>query len=68
MRKKSNFVDYTTYCLLYTTTIICNKYVLTSLGFQYPTIFQAWQALVAIIMIQLVSGKIYSSVHYLHSS
>lgn len=58
MYAKSNIVDYTTYCFLYTLTIICNKYVLTSLGFQYPTIFQTWQALVAVIMIQFVFGKI----------
>lgn len=32
--------EYVTYSVLYSSTIICNKYVLTSLGFQYPTIFQ----------------------------
>ena len=59
MRTKSNIniVDYTTYCLLYATTIMCNKYVLSSLGFQYPTIFQAWQTFVAILLIQMISGK-----------
>ena len=61
MREKSNIVDYASYCLLYVTTIICNKYVLSSLGFQYPTVFQAWQTFVSLVLIQMVSGKLYAT-------
>lgn len=48
--------EYVTYSVLYSSTIICNKYVLTSLGFQYPTIFQAWQMLVGVCMMHMISG------------
>nr|CAB3267080.1 transmembrane protein 241 [Phallusia mammillata] len=57
MQGSANIVEYSTYCVLYMTAVLCNKYVLTSLGFQYPTIFQGWQALVAFLLIWIYSGN-----------
>ncbi|XP_078495716.1 UDP-N-acetylglucosamine transporter TMEM241-like [Ciona intestinalis] len=56
-RQKSNVSDYTLYCFLYMSTTLCNKFVLSSLGFQYPTIFQAWQTFVYLLIVQLLSGN-----------
>lgn len=41
---------------MYTATILCNKYVLTSLGFHYPTVFQTWQTCVGLILMHFVAG------------
>jgi len=50
-----------TYCMLYMTAVLCNKYVLSSLGFQYPTIFQGWQTPVAFTLINIFSGEFFKS-------
>ncbi|XP_052817109.1 transmembrane protein 241-like [Mya arenaria] len=42
------------YCLLFIATQFVNKYVLTVLGFQFPTIFQGWQTLVGFLMLSLL--------------
>lgn len=56
MRRDIVLTEYVTYCVLYTSTIICNKYVLTSLGFQFPTIFQAWQTFIGLFLMHVVGG------------
>uniref|UniRef100_H2Y8Y8 Sugar phosphate transporter domain-containing protein n=1 Tax=Ciona savignyi TaxID=51511 RepID=H2Y8Y8_CIOSA len=57
IRQKSNVSDYVLYCILYMTTALSNKFVLSSLGFQYPTIFQAWQTFVSLVLVQMFSGN-----------
>lgn len=42
------------YCILFMATIFVNKYVLSVLKFQYPTIFQGWQTLVGFVVISLL--------------
>lgn len=47
--------DYLIYSVLYAVTILCNKYILSSLGFHYPTLFQSWQTFVGICLMWLFS-------------
>lgn len=42
------------YCSLFVATVFINKYVLSILKFQYPTIFQGWQTLVGFLMLSLL--------------
>jgi len=54
------------YFLLFFGGISINKYVLTVLGFKYPTIFQGWQTLAALIIYKLLNvfkPKIYPITH-----
>lgn len=62
--KPKHVINCGTYCVLYTSAILCNKYVLTELGFQYPTIFQAWQNLVAWILTVILQGNLLSKVTF----
>jgi len=42
------------YSVLIGTCLVMNKYVLSTLGFRYPTIFQGWQMLVGFIIFRLL--------------
>ncbi|KAL4234580.1 hypothetical protein ACF0H5_006221 [Mactra antiquata] len=42
------------YCILFVVTHFVNKYVLSVLKFQFPTIFQGWQTLVGFLMLSLL--------------
>ncbi|XP_052230827.1 transmembrane protein 241-like isoform X1 [Dreissena polymorpha] len=47
----------TIYCLLFVATHFVNKYVLSVLEFQFPTIFQGWQTLVGFLMLSLLGAS-----------
>lgn len=40
--------------VFYTSTIHINKFILSILGFTYPTVFQGWQTLVAVILMRVL--------------
>lgn len=52
---KMNGISSGIYFLLFFGGICINKYVLTVLGFKYPTIFQGWQTLAALIIYKLLN-------------
>ena len=60
--KPAHVINCGTYCVLFVSAILCNKYVLSVFGFQYPTIFQAWQNLVACILTYILQGNTLSKV------
>ncbi len=43
-----------TYVLLLATSLSANKFVLSTLGFQYPMVFQGWQTLVGFVIYRLL--------------
>jgi len=43
------------YCVLYFGGISLNKYVLSVLGFKYPTIFQGWQTVAGLVIYKLLT-------------
>lgn len=51
---KSSFQQAGVYCVLFAATHFVNKYVLSVLKFQFPTIFQGWQTLVGFLMLSLL--------------
>jgi len=50
------------YFLFFLIGMFCNKYVLTTLGFQYPTIFQAWKTLVSLCITYSMHGNFFKSI------
>ena len=48
------------FAALYTCSIHINKYILSVLGFMYPTVFQGWQTLVAVIILRIMSNDLSS--------
>ncbi|KAK3601125.1 hypothetical protein CHS0354_019117 [Potamilus streckersoni] len=54
MEKRRILILSLTYCALFVATHFVNKYVLSVLKFQYPTIFQGWQTLVGFLMLSLL--------------
>ncbi|XP_053402068.1 transmembrane protein 241-like [Mercenaria mercenaria] len=51
---RSSLQQAAVYCLLFVATHFVNKYVLSVLKFQFPTIFQGWQTLVGFLMLSLL--------------
>lgn len=49
-----SYLDITVFIVSFSGFICSNKYVLTKLEFKYPTVFQGWQTLFALIFIRLV--------------
>lgn len=54
MRMKSSLTQTVLFIILFAASHFVNKFVLSVLGFQYPTIFQGWQTLIGFLMISLL--------------
>jgi len=61
---KSDVSNYFLYCIYYVLGLVCKKYVLTTLGFHYPTIFQAWQAFESLCVTYLQSGNLLQRIKF----
>ncbi|KAK3922036.1 Transmembrane protein 241 [Frankliniella fusca] len=51
---KSDLKQLVLLIILHTCTIHINKFILSVLGFTYPTVFQGWQTLVAVILMRIL--------------
>ena len=49
------YIDLAVFFVFFCGSVYSNKYVLTTLSFTYPTIFQGWQTLFGLVFIKLVT-------------
>ena len=50
-----NWVAVSTYMFLVISSYFSNKYVLSTLGFRFPMVFQGWQTLVGFLILKLLA-------------
>ena len=50
-----NAVAVSTYIFLVISSFFSNKYVLSTLGFRFPMVFQGWQTLVGFLILRLLA-------------
>lgn len=65
---RSVYIDFLVYTFLFLSTIFVNKYILSVLNFTYPTVFQAWQTLIGVIILKYMSLRKKLDVSYLDKS
>jgi len=57
---KALWTDIGIYCVLFVLTLFINKYVLSVLGFTYPTVYQGWQTFVGAFILLYLKPRLIS--------